>query len=97
MALLKAVLFDFSDTPFWRDGAERLHTLLGGADGELDATTLNSVWLEVKRKSATPAELAKCRDSSAVTLGLRSAASLQCSPGLLPTVETRPLLIVVAG
>ncbi len=67
MALLKAVLFDFSDTLFWRDGAERLHTLLGGADGELDATTLNSVWLEVKRKSATPAELAKCRDSSAVS------------------------------
>lgn len=60
-----AVLFDFSDTLFWRDSAERLAVLLAASDSVLDIAALSELWAEVKRKSVTPDELAKRRDTSA--------------------------------
>lgn len=61
----EAVLFDFSDTLFWRNSAERLAVLLADAGTEVDPVALASVWAEVKRESWTGSELAKRRDSSA--------------------------------
>ncbi len=61
----EAVLFDFSDTLFWRDSAERLAVLLAESDTVVDVAALSRVWAEVKRESGTPGELAKRRDSSA--------------------------------
>ncbi len=61
----EAVLFDFSDTLFWRNGAERLAMLLTERGIVLDVAVLSRVWAEVKRESVTPNELAKRRDSSA--------------------------------
>jgi HAD superfamily hydrolase (TIGR01493 family) len=63
--MLNAVLFDFSDTLFWRNGAERLATLLGSTTGAASTNELARVWEDVKRTSWTPEELAKRRDSSA--------------------------------
>lgn len=60
-----AVLFDFSDTLFWRNSAERLALLVAEQDTVLDAAELSRVWAEVKRESWMPSELAKHRDSSA--------------------------------
>ncbi len=76
--MLHAVLFDFSDTLFWRNGADRLRALLSPTDSTasnqadgashangVDHVALANVWSEVKRAAATPQELAKHRDSSA--------------------------------
>jgi hypothetical protein len=41
----EAVLFDFSDTLFWRNSAERLAVLLADAGTEVDAVALASVWV----------------------------------------------------
>ena len=48
----EAVLFDFSDTLFWRNSAERLAVLLADAGTEVDAVALASVWADVKRERA---------------------------------------------
>ncbi len=61
----EAVLFDFSDTLFWRDSAERLAVLLAERDTVVDVAALSRVWAEVKRESVASSELAKRRDSSA--------------------------------
>jgi FMN phosphatase YigB (HAD superfamily) len=60
-----AVLFDFSDTLFWRNGADRLAQLLADRGAEFDPVALARVGTEVKRESVTPGELAKGRDTSA--------------------------------
>lgn len=60
-----AVLFDFNDTLFWRNSAERLAALLTERDIGFDLAALSQMWDEVKRESVTPNELAKHRDSSA--------------------------------
>jgi hypothetical protein len=46
-----AVLFDFSDTLFWRNGSDRLAVLLANQGVDLDVGALASVWDQVKRES----------------------------------------------
>jgi FMN phosphatase YigB (HAD superfamily) len=65
VSVLNAVLFDFSDTLFWRDGPARLSALLADHEVHVEAGSLSELWSEVKRESVTPHELAKCRDTSA--------------------------------
>lgn len=64
MTMLRAVLFDFSDTLFWRNGGERLAALLRDLDTHVDSAELARVWDSVKLESVTPAELLKGRDRS---------------------------------
>ena len=66
MPRFDAVLFDFSDTLFWRDGSTRIAALAVqcGVDLERDPRPLR-LWAEVRARSVSASELAKRRDSSA--------------------------------
>ena len=63
--MLSAVLFDFSDTLFWRNGGERSRVLLADSGVDADVSVLAQTWNDVKAASGTAQELAKRRDCSA--------------------------------
>jgi FMN phosphatase YigB (HAD superfamily) len=63
---VQAVLFDFSDTLFWRDGVSRIVALAAERGIEIAPGVAATLWAEIKAKSNSPEEIAKHRDSSAV-------------------------------
>lgn len=62
--MLRAVLFDFSDTLFWRAGAERIHMILQREGIAAERSDLERLWVDIKKRSVTADELAKHRDST---------------------------------
>ena len=66
MSRFDAVLFDFSDTLFWRDGSTRIAALAAQCGVDLDGDLRHlRLWAEVRARSVSASELAKRRDSSA--------------------------------
>jgi FMN phosphatase YigB (HAD superfamily) len=62
---IKAVLFDFSDTLFWRDGAARIVALAAQDGVSVPTGVAANIWFDIKARSNMPEEIAKHRDSSA--------------------------------
>jgi FMN phosphatase YigB (HAD superfamily) len=62
---IAAVLFDFSDTLFWKDFSHRLLFVASQAGVALDPIAVDAVSAEVVRRSASPEETSKGRDLSA--------------------------------
>ena len=62
--LIAAVLFDFSDTLFWKDGATRVLIVAELAGLTVDPVDVEEITNRVIALSASPSELAKGRDLS---------------------------------
>ena len=65
MGPIRGVLFDFSDTLFWRDGGARAQVLARRLGAVVPQSALDKSWVAAKSASVTPAELALRRDCSA--------------------------------
>lgn len=65
MGPIRGVLLDFSDTLFWRDGADRAEAIAHAMGASPAYDDLAVAWRAVKVESTTPDELSKRRDSSA--------------------------------
>jgi HAD superfamily hydrolase (TIGR01509 family) len=63
--LIRAVLFDFNDTLFWRAGDERVALVLASVGVAVEPGRLRALWHDVKRASGSTEELARQRDASA--------------------------------
>jgi putative hydrolase of the HAD superfamily len=65
MAMIRAVLFDFSDTLFrQRGGHVRLQEAAAALGTEVSETTADDLWDRIQGRSRTPEEMAKGRDLS---------------------------------
>jgi FMN phosphatase YigB (HAD superfamily) len=60
----QAVLFDFSDTLFWKDGTQRLLALAQHLGVSLPIGVASQLWADIRAASATPVEMARQRDTS---------------------------------
>ncbi len=62
---IRAVLFDFSDTLFWRDGPQRVISIAEQHGVTIPTAVAARLWNEIKVRANTPEEIAKHRDTSA--------------------------------
>jgi hypothetical protein len=60
----QAVLFDFSDTLFWRDGVVRIVLLAADRGVSIPLGVLAKLWVDIKARSNSESEIAKRRDTS---------------------------------
>jgi beta-phosphoglucomutase-like phosphatase (HAD superfamily) len=60
----QAVLFDFSDTLFWRDGVVRIVLLAAERGASIPLGVAAKMWADIKALSNSDSEIAKRRDTS---------------------------------
>jgi FMN phosphatase YigB (HAD superfamily) len=63
--VIRAVLLDFSDTLFWRDGPPRIVSLAAEAGVQVPSAVAAQLWEEIRIACRTDEEVAKGRDRSA--------------------------------
>jgi FMN phosphatase YigB (HAD superfamily) len=64
MVNIEAVLFDFSDTLFWRDGVQRMIMIASQHGVTVPTGVAAQLWSSIRERSVSPEEIAKHRDTS---------------------------------